>query len=86
MHCAKSRTVIKAQRVEIQDKREGRTPTLATGSAIFSLDMSVAFDLVSQDYLIAALKFAQVGEDLINVVPLCRDPNTWLAIWAMKTH
>ena len=68
MHCAKSRTVIKAQRVEIQDKREGRTPTLATGSAIFNLDMSMAFDLVSQDYLIAALKFAQVGDDIINVV------------------
>ena len=67
MHCAKSRTVIKAQRAEIQDKREGRTPTLATGSAIFSLDMSMAFDLVSQDYLIAALKFAQVGDDIINV-------------------
>ena len=30
--------------------------------------MSMAFDLVSQDYLIAALKFAQVGDDIINVV------------------
>ena len=67
-HCAKSRAMLKAQRLEIQDKRQGRTSPKAAGSAVFSLDMSMAFDLVSQDYLIAALKFAQVEEDLINVV------------------
>ena len=67
-HCAESRAMLKAQRIEIQDKRQGRTSPTAAGSAVFSLDMNMAFDLVSQDYLIAALKFARVEEDLINVV------------------
>ena len=67
-HCAESRAMLKAQRIEIQDKRQGRTSPTAAGSAVFSLDMNMAFVLVSQDYLIATLKFAQVEEDLMNVV------------------
>ena len=63
--------MLKAQRVLIHDKRQGRTEAVATASGIFSLDMcdmSMACNLVSQHHLIAALRFAQVEDSFIHVV------------------
>ena len=68
MFCHEIRDSLSAARIEVQDRKRGKTRKAMVGGCLLSVDMSKAFDYVSHTYLIKALDFLGIGSDTINLI------------------
>ena len=66
-HCHEVRTHLVNSRIEVGDRKLGRT-TSTMGAAMLSVDLSLAFDRVSHQYLSEALRFLDVDQDTITII------------------
>ena len=68
MFCHEVRESLSAARIEVQDRKLGKTRTSMVGGGVLSVDMSKAFDLVSRSCLTKALEFLGIEPDTISLV------------------
>ena len=66
--CAHIRSKLSSSRIEVRDRKAGKTRAPITGGALLSLDMSEAFDYVPHEYLARALQHLGIAADTINIV------------------
>ena len=66
--CDSIRGQLREASATVWTRKAGRRQNPYCGGAIFSLDMSKAFDMVSHSYLEQALKHLQIDPDLISLV------------------
>ena len=66
-HCNEARTHLVNSRIEVGDRRLGRSASIM-GAAMLSVDLSLAFDRVSHQYLSEALRFLNVDQDTITLI------------------
>ena len=66
-HCHEVRTHLVNSRIEVGDRKRGRTTSIM-GAAMLSVDLSLAFDRVSHHYLSDALRFLNVDPDTITII------------------
>ena len=66
--CAHIRSKLSSSRIEVRDRKAGKTRAPITGGALLSLDMSKAFDYVPHEYLARALQHLGIAQDTINIV------------------
>ena len=66
-HCHEVRTHLVNSRIEVGDRKLGRTTSIM-GAAMLSVDLSLAFDRVSHHYLSDALRFLNVDLDTITII------------------
>ena len=66
--CAHIRNKICSARIEVRDRKAGKTRAPVSGGALLSLDMSKAFDLVPHAYLARALRYLGIAENTVHIV------------------
>ena len=54
--CASVRDKLQSSRIEVRDRKAGKTRSPITGGGLLSIDMSKAFDYVSHSYLASSLR------------------------------
>ena len=66
--CDNMRTQLREAKTTVWTRKAGHRPNPYHGGAVFSLDMSKAFDMVSHAYLEQALRHLQIDADLISLI------------------
>eukprot|EP00439_Symbiodinium_sp_Y106_P030360 s6426_g3.t1 len=66
--CASVRDKLQSSRIEVRDRKAGKTRSPITGGGLLSIDMSKAFDYVSHSYLASSLRHLGIREDTVQLV------------------